>query len=331
MSTRPRVVIVVLNWNGKEDTADCIDSLAAITYPNYAILVVDNGSTDGSVEFLKERYPHLEIAENNSNFGFGAGNNVGIEMALNTDSEYVLLLNNDTIVDKHFLDYLVDEAQSDDRIGFVGPKIYRLYEGENPEYAVWNTFRWKKMRLDAVERKTLLHSAGGSFDPWLGRIRHRGAAEFDKGQYDERKAVDFVEGSCILAKREVITKIGLLDSAYFAYLEDVDWCLRGQSSGFTTIYVPQAKIWHKTGKSSAHPIRTYYVARNTFWLMQKRGTTLQYLAFLLSFMSIKLPLSLIIIAAFQRDNAALKPFVRGVLDGLRESPLGGQDAMCVLG
>jgi GT2 family glycosyltransferase len=320
MNTHPKVGIVILNWNGKEDTAECINSLAAITYPNYTITIVDNDSSDGSVEFLKERYAHLEIAQNSSNIGFGAGNNVGIELALNTAAEYVLLLNNDTIVDKHFLDFLVDEAETGDRVGFVGPKIYRLYEGETAKYAVWQTFRWKEMRLDPVQRTTLLHSAGGLFDPWLGKIRHIGSAEFDEGQYDEKKVVDFVEGSCVLVNRNVITEIGLLDPSYFAYLEDIDWCLRGRSSGYTTIYVPQAKIWHKASKSSSHHVRTYYRVRNLFWLMRKRTTKLQYLTFLLSFLSIKVPLSLIIIAAFQRDNTALKPFLRGVLDGLKGGP-----------
>jgi hypothetical protein len=320
MNTLPRVVIVILNWNGKEDTAECIDSLRAITYPNYTILVVDNGSTDGSVEFLKERYSHVEIARNNSNIGFGAGNNVGIELALSIGADYVLLLNNDTVVDAHFLDYLVQEAESDLRIGFTGPKIYRLYEGEAAEYAVWKTFGWKKMPLDAAQRTTLLHSAGGSFNAWLGKIRHRGAAEFDVGQYDEQRIVDFVEGSCVLVRREVISKIGLLDPTYFAYLEDVDWCLRGQHAGYVSVFVPRAKIWHKGSRSSPHENRVYYYARNKLWLMQKRTTKLQYLAFLFSFLPIQAPLSVIIIAAYQKKNKAAELFVKGVIDGLQGPP-----------
>ena len=313
MNTRPRVIIVVLNWNGKEDTAECIDSLGTIMYPNYTILVVDNGSTDGSVEFLKERYPEVQIARNNSNTGFGAGNNVGIELALSMAADYVLLLNNDTVVEAHFLDYLVQEAESDGLIGFTGPKIYRLYEGESAEYAVWKTFGWRKMPLDPVQRSALLHSAGGSFNAWLGKIRHKGAAEFDVGQYDEQKEVDFVEASCVLAKRAVIKKIGLLDATYFAYLEDVDWCLRGQRAGYATVFVPQATIWHKGSKSSSHENRVYYSTRNMFWLMQKRTTKLQYLVFLLTFFTIKAPLSVIVIAAYQKKN----------IDGLRGTPANG--------
>ncbi|MFZ0925937.1 MAG: glycosyltransferase family 2 protein [Halobacteriota archaeon] len=323
MNTRPRVVIVILNWNGKEDTAKCLDSLTAITYPNYTILVVDNGSTDGSVEFLSERYSHIQIARNNSNIGFGAGNNIGIELALSMGADYVLLLNNDTTVDAHFLDYLVQEAERDRRIGFAGPKIYRLYEGEAAEYAVWKTFGWKRMPLDAVERTTLLHSAGGSFNAWLGKIRHRGAAEFDVGQYDEQKVVDFVEGSCVLVRRDVINRIGLLDASYFTYLEDVDWCLRGQRAGYATVFVPRAKIWHKGSKSSSHENRVYYYARNKLWLMQKRTTKLQYVAFLFSFLSIQAPLSVILIAGYQKRNRAVELFAKGIIDGLRGPPPNG--------
>jgi GT2 family glycosyltransferase len=316
MKSHPHVVIVILNWNGKEDTAECLDSLSQITYPNFAIVIVDNASTDDSVAFFRQRYPNLEIVQNSTNLGFGAGNNAGITFAVNGGADYILLLNNDTLTDKHFLDCLVQEAESDSSIGFVGPKIYRLYEGEATEYAVWSTFRWKNMRLDSRQKTTILHSAGGLFNPWLGRVRHRGAGELDTGQYDERETVDFVEGSCVLVKKSIIKKIGMLDPTYFAYMEDVDLCLRGTDAGYKTVYVPQAKVWHKGSKSSAHPTRFYYTTRNRFWLMQKR-TKLQYGAFLFSFFLINAPLSVIIIIVFQRGAGTLTAFFKGVTDGLR--------------
>ncbi len=320
MKPRPRVIIVVLNWNGKEDTAECLDSLSQISYPNYAIIVVDNGSTDGSVEFLTERYANIEIIQNNENIGFGAGNNVGMKRALNMGADYILLLNNDTVVDKRFLDCLVQEAERDRSIGFVGPKIYRLYSHEAEEYVVWKVFTWKKMHLDATQRITLLHSAGGSFNPWLGKMRHRGAAEFDVGQYDERQVVDFVEASCVLIRKEVIEEIGGLDATHFAYVEDVDWCLRGQRAGYTTTYAPQAKIWHKGGQSSVHHAKVYCATRNRLWMMQKNVTKLQYTTFLLSFLLISAPLSVIIRAAYQEERGTLKPFAKGIISGLQKAP-----------
>ena len=188
-------------------------------------------------------------------------------------------------------------------------------------YAVRRTYRWKKMRLDAEQKTTILHSAGGSFNPWLGKLRHRGAAEFDAGQDDERKAVDFVEGSCVLVKKNVISTIGVLDATYFAYMEDVDWCLRGQNAGYKTIYVPQAKIWHKGSNPSVHETKVYYSTRNRFWLMQERTTKLQYVAFLVSFLLINAPLSIIITAACQSGVGTLKSFITGTTDGLRKDPV----------
>lgn len=320
MTRQPRVIIVILNWNGKQDTAECLDSLSQITYQNYAIVVVDNGSTDGSAEFLKERYCDVEIIETNENIGFGAGNNFGMKRALDMEADYILFLNNDTVVDKRFLDCLVQEAERDRSIGFVGPKIFRFYSHEAEEYVVWKAFTWKKMRLDATQRITLLHSAGGSFNPWLGKMRHRGAAEFDVGQYDERQIVDFVEASCVLVRKEVVEKIGGLDATYFAYVEDVDWCLRGQRAGYVTTYVPQAKIWHKGGQSSVHHTKVYCATRNRLWMMQKNVTKLQYITFLLSFLLISAPLSVIIKAAYQEERGALKPFAKGIISGLRTAP-----------
>ncbi len=320
MKAHPHVIIVILNWNGKEDTAECLDSLSLITYPNFAIVVVDNASTDGSAAFFKQRYPHIEIVQNSTNMGFGAGNNAGITFAVNVGADYVLLLNNDTLADKHLLDCLVREAESDSTIGFVGPKIYRLYEGEATEYDVWKTFRWKKMRLDSRQKSAILHSAGGLFNPWLGRARHRGAGELDTGQYDERATVDFVEGSCVLVKKSIIKRIGMLDPTYFAYMEDVDWCLRGADVGYKTVYVPLAKVWHRRSKSSIPQTRFYYNTRNRFWLMQKR-TKLQYVTFLFSFLLINVPLSIIIAAVYQRGAETLKAFFKGIADGLGTHPV----------
>ena len=138
---------------------------------------------------------------------------------------------------------------------------------------------------------------------------------------DERKAVDFVEGSCVLVKKDAINNIGVLDATYFAYMEDVDWCLRGQNAGYKTIYVPQAKIWHKGSNPSVDETRVYYSTRNRFWLMQKRTTKLQYVVFLVSFLLINAPLSIIITAAYRRGAGTLKSFTTGTTDGLRKAPV----------
>lgn len=125
--SHPKVAIIILNWNGKEDTIECLESLKDVTYPNYEILLVDNGSIDGSVECFKDKYPEIDIIENSENLGFAEGNNVGIRRATDKGADYVLMLNNDTVVDPEFLGELVKVTEEDERIGAIGPDI-RLYD-----------------------------------------------------------------------------------------------------------------------------------------------------------------------------------------------------------
>ncbi len=162
MKTCPKVIAIVLNWNGKEDTVNCLGSLSSIVYPNYEIIVVDNYSTDGSIECLEEMYPSIEIIRNSKNLGFAEGNNVGMRRALAGGADYVLLLNNDTIVDRYFLDRLVAAAEGDQTIGFAGPKVYYL---------------------DHEDGGHVISFAGGALNMWIGRSRHRGLDELDSGQY----------------------------------------------------------------------------------------------------------------------------------------------------
>lgn len=224
--TGPLVYIIVLTWNGKKDTLECLSSLKELTYPNYKILVVDNASIDGTAEQVRTQFPYVELIINKDNFRFAGGNNVGIEYALTKNADYILLLNNDTTVDKTFIDELVSNAESDSQIGMVGPKMY-YYSDPN---RIWY--------------------AGGKIEWWKGWISHIGVREIDKGQYGQTTETDFVSGCCILVKREVVEKIGILDTAYYIYGEDVDWCIRASRAGYRILYEPKAKIWHKLSVST---------------------------------------------------------------------------------
>ena len=176
MPNEPCVVIIVLNWNGKEDTVECLRSLQQLSYQNFEILVVDNGSTDGSVAWFRQELPDITLAENNTNLGFAEGNNVGIRCAIRRGADYVLLLNNDTIVNKDFLTYLVAVAENDPSIGFAGPKVYHCnFKG----------------------RKDVLSFAGATTDVATGRVYRFGQNTIDRGQYDSMREVDYVEGSCV--------------------------------------------------------------------------------------------------------------------------------------
>lgn len=221
----PRVSIIVLNWNGLEDTIECLESLRKMTYPNYEIVIVDNASSGNDVVVLKERYgDYIHIIANDKNYGFAEGNNIGIRYALAKQSDYVFMLNNDTIVDANFLAELVRVAEEDDKSGILGGKIYY--------YASPNRFQ----------------SVGGRIYWWLGYIADISGRD-DVEQFERVAEQDYVYGTAMLIKRQVIEKVGLLDSSLFFGMEDYDYCARAKKAGFKVLYVPGAKVWHKQGAS----------------------------------------------------------------------------------
>jgi GT2 family glycosyltransferase len=225
MTDFPLIYVIILTWNGKADTLDCLQSLQNSTYPNARILVVDNASDDGTAEAVRSSFPNVELIRNDSNLRFAGGNNLGIEYSLRQGAEYVLLLNNDTVVNRDFLTPLVQKAEEDKQIGIVGPKIYY-----NESRRIW--------------------FAGGRIEWWRGRISHVGIREADAHQYDTPREVDYITGCCMLVKREVIDDVGTLDERFYLYCEEVDWCIRTHRAGYKVVYVPSSHIWHKVSASS---------------------------------------------------------------------------------
>ncbi len=221
MNDLPLVYIVILNWNGKAVTLECLDSLAQVEYPNRKTLLVDNGSTDGSVAVLQAAHPGVEMLPLAVNRGFAGGMNAGMRRALERGAEMVLLLNNDTLLDRPFLGFMVRAMREQPRAGMVVPKIY---------YA---------------DEPTRLWFAGGAISMWLGTMRHVGIREYDHGQYDTPGEIPHATGCCLLARRDLIERIGLLDESYYFYTEDADWVMRARRSGYTVYYEPRARIWHK--------------------------------------------------------------------------------------
>ena len=192
----PKVAIVIINWNGWEDTVECLESIFQIDYPNYEIIIVDNRSQNDSVKRIKDysEGKELTIIENEENYGFAGGNNIGIQYALkNFKPKYILLLNNDTVVDKDFLKELINAGEEDTYIGILGPKIYYY---DKPD-VIW--------------------SAGCKISWKFARGIQIGSGEVDKNQYDDPKKVEYVSGSAFLIKTDVINKIGLMDKNYFLY------------------------------------------------------------------------------------------------------------------
>ena len=237
----PLVYLVVLNWNGFEDTVECLESCRAISCPNLRVLLVDNGSEDGSEARLRERFPEVELIETGRNLGFAGGNNVGIRRALAQGAAYVVLLNNDTVVDPGFVASLVKTAQSDPKVGMLCSKIYRFDE------------------------RDVLWYAGGDMNEWLGLGKHRGDGERDAGQFDLVAEVNRPTGCSLMVTRALCERVGLLDEDYFLYCEDLDWGLRSRKAGFKVVYDPGSRVWHKVSRSSAGKqsgVVLYYYSRN---------------------------------------------------------------------
>jgi hypothetical protein len=226
VASEPLVYIILVTWNRKDDTLECLRSLQQITYRNYRIIVVDNASHDGTQEAVQKEFPSVEYIFNPTNLRFAGGNNVGIRRALDLQAEYVLLLNNDTIVAPEFLTNLVTAAEKNSKVGLTGAKIYYYDQPERLWYA------------------------GGNISWWKGWISHRGVREIDHGQYDNEEPTDYITGCCILAKRNVIENIGMLDESFFIYGEDADWSIRAARAGYLLLYVPSARVWHKLSVSS---------------------------------------------------------------------------------
>jgi GT2 family glycosyltransferase len=225
-SADPLVAIVLLNWNGKTVTLDCLASLRAIHYERMRIVLVDNGSTDGSVEVIRRDYPEVELLEMGTNLGFARGANIGMRYALDHGADMLLLLNNDTVVDPDFLRYMVEALKTNPSLGLVAPKIYYFEEPNR----IW--------------------FAGGELSMWTGTLRHIGIRQYDHGQFDLPREIPHACGCCLLARRSLAEKVGLLDESYYLYTEDADWVMRARRGGYGISYEPRAKIWHKVSVDS---------------------------------------------------------------------------------
>ena len=259
MTSAPRVSVVVLNWNGLADTRECLESLKAVSYPDYRVIVIDNGSREDEARALQSAFGDFaRVVRSETNRGFAGGANIGIREALSQGSDYVLLLNNDTTVDPSFLSALVEAAQTLPALAAACPKTF-FYE--TPEG---------------------IYSTGGKFSLWRGVARQIGRGQRDRGQFERRERRGYADGVCMLIPASAIERVGLLDEEYFAYWEETDWCARAGHLGLSCYYVPGARIWHKAARSQApDPEFHYRYRRNALLFVRKRGTGLQFLCALL--------------------------------------------------
>jgi GT2 family glycosyltransferase len=253
--TPASVAIIVLNWNNYSETIECLNSLERITYPRYEIILVDNGSTDRSEEILRERFPRLTILQTGKNLGFSGGNNLGIRSALEKEHSYILLLNNDTLVEPEFLNSMVQQAEGDPAIGLVGPRI--LYN----------------------DKRGIVWFAGGSLPWWRAGGFHDGFGADDNVRWRTVHDTEFLTGCALLIRREVFYRVGFLDEDFFLYCEDVDYCYRVKKADYRLLFDGRSTIYHRVSNTTGgmmSSISLRYTFRNRLLFAKKNLSLLQY-------------------------------------------------------
>ncbi len=233
----PSVYCIILSWNGKPLTIDCMRSVLQSDHSNFTLIVVDNHSSDQSAETVRIEFADelksgkVILIENNTNLGFAGGNNVGIRYAMSKSAEYILLLNNDTVVSPDLISVLAGEMEGQKDIGITGPKIYYF----SPPDQIW--------------------FAGGEILLHKGISRHTGIRQKDTGQYDQSRVCDYITGCAMMIRRSVIEQCGMLDIIYPLYSEDADFCMRSRKAGYKCLYIPKGKVWHKISAGSGGQLK----------------------------------------------------------------------------
>ncbi|MBI5274144.1 MAG: glycosyltransferase family 2 protein [Chlamydiales bacterium] len=254
-----KVCTIIVNWNNKKDTIECLHSLAKVTYPNHTAIVVDNGSTDDSFATLSSLFPQYIHLATNQNLGFAGGNNVGIKHAITLHADAIILLNNDTVVHPEFIEGFITHHYANTN-AILGGKIYQY------------------------QHKELLDHLGGNWD--ITSLNYSLFAKNANGNlavFDHPTILDYVVGCCMFIPTFVVQTIGLLDEQFFLLWEEADFCMRAKKAGVQSIYCPGAVIWHKGSQSftggSAHMM--YYWWRNRILWMKKNLSKQEFIYFLI--------------------------------------------------
>ncbi|MFA6888680.1 MAG: glycosyltransferase [Candidatus Woesearchaeota archaeon] len=291
----PKVSIIILNWNGKQDTDDCLISLKKLDYNNYNIIIIDNGSTDDSVAYLKAKYPQVTILENKVNLGFTGGNNVGIKEAIKNGTKYVILLNNDTVVDKNMITEMIKGYQFGENVGLVGPKV--VYYSNDKK--IW--------------------CAGGHYNKFLGKGKMYDHYTRKKKNLENITGVDWISFCVVMIKTEVFEKIGLLDNDFFFNSEDLDFCRRAVKNKFTCVYTPKAIVKHKISQDSGglnSSFNIYYQVRNTLLFYKKNRSLLGFCVSLIYYLLLSIPYRMFTFLK-EGNGKKIKYFGYGITDFLK--------------
>ena len=289
------VAAIVLNWNQARYTRDCVASLQQIDYPCYRILVVDNGSTDDSLRRVAQEFPGVAFLWLKQNLGVAGGRNAGLRLALQWQPEYVLLLDNDTVVAPDFLARLVALMRVDARVAAVQPKIC------------------------FADPPSRICSVGGKLYPRISYYRHPGSGEIDSGEVRQPAEIDLVSGCASLARASVLHDVGMLDETYSPYgPEDMDWSLRVRSAGYRLMAEPSAVVWHRVSslaQGSPDKIRNLARGHVLFLRMHTKPFDLPLSIAWISFHMFRRHL---FPALARRDWLSSAAVFRGVWEGLRQ-------------
>ena len=291
----PRVLVVVLNWNGSDDTLACLTSLAALDYPAFDTLVIDNGSRASVAPLVRARFPEVDCIELPTNMGYAGGNNVGLRRAIERGYEFVYVLNNDVVVDPGALRAAVGAA-GDPRVAAVGGKVLAF---DDPE-RLWMTY--------------------GAVDYRQSLVRLAGWGERDRGQYDVARDVEWVPGCALLLSCRALADVGVFDERFFAYHEDVDWCTSARERGWRIRYAPDAVVRHRGNRTLGGPTyvspRKYLSARSTVLYARKHATFPQRVKL---WTSIVVTLPFVFLRRLATGEAGgVRYKVRGWVDGVRD-------------
>ncbi len=286
------VAVIILNWNGGDDTLRCVESVLAQTGPAITTIVADNGSEDGSLARVRERYPNVVVLENGRNLGYCEGNNRALERVIDDGIAYSLLLNNDAVLEPGAVAHLVAALDDDASVGIAGPRILL---GEDP---------------------TRIWSAGGDLRVRENVGRLRGKNQPDGAAFDESRDVDFVTGCAMIVRNDLLRTIGLFDPEYFAYIEDIDLCVRARRAGSRVIYVPAARVTHRESSSTGGGYtrqRKYWMGRNSVLFLRRYGSWREWTGFFV-FAVLALPFTWAR-EALRGNGAVVRAKARGIWHG----------------
>ena len=283
----PLVSIITINYNESEVTLDLLDSVRKLSYANYEVIVVDNASPNDNPDKIKENFPEVNLIKSAENLGFAGGNNLGVKQA---KGEYLLFINNDTIVPPNFIQPLVETLQKNNRIGMVSPKI---------------KFHWDP---------TLIQYAGYTpMNKWTIRNNSIGYHQKDNGDFDEPKETQSIHGAAMMVPKKVVDEVGMMTEIYFLYYEEHDWAEMVKRAGYKIFYQPKSYILHKesisTGKFS--PLKTYYISRNRILFARRNFKPLSLGVSLLFQCLVSIPKNTLQFL-LKREFAHLKAFWRAI-------------------